>query len=62
MLILLFHHLHMLGALSLDTVLQMGSLKGRAEGSSGFCLPAGHPSFDATQDTIDLPGYTAFCY
>jgi len=39
----------------LDAVLQMGPHKGRAEGDSHLCFPAGHPSFDAARDAVGLP-------
>ena len=38
-----------------DTVLQMGPHECRAEGDN-LSLPAGCPSFDATQDAVGLPG------
>jgi len=46
-----------LGAPGVDTVLQMGSHKGRVEGDNHNPLPccAGHPSQDAAQDTVGLP-------
>ena len=47
-------HLLMLGAPGLDTVLQMGPHKGRAEEDNH---PAGHLSFDAVQDTVGLLGH-----
>ena len=34
----------------------MGPLKGSAEGDNHSPFPADHPSFDAAQDTIGLPG------
>ena len=41
-----------LGAPSLDTVLQMEPHKGRVEGNHHLFLPAGHLSFDAGQDAV----------
>ena len=55
----LLQQLHILlepGAPGLDTVLQMGPHKGRAERDNPLLLQAGHPSVDAIQDTIGLPG------
>ena len=43
--------LPVLGAPGLDAVLQMEPHKGRAEGDNHLPLPAGHPSFDAAQNT-----------
>ena len=48
--------LPVLGARSLNTVLQLGSHKGRVEGENPLPLPAGHPSVDAAQDTVGLLG------
>ena len=45
-----------LGSPELDTVFQMWPHKGRVEGDSFLPLPAGHPSVDASQDTVGLPG------
>jgi len=44
----------MLWASGLDAVLQMVPHKGRVEGDNNLPLPAGHPSFDAVQDTVGL--------
>jgi len=41
-----------LGAPGLDTVLQMGPYEGRVEGDNHLPVPAGHPCFDAAQDTV----------
>jgi len=46
----------MLGAPGLDTALQMGPHKSRAEGNSSVSLPAGCTSFVAAQDTVGLLG------
>jgi len=41
-----------LGAPGLDALLWKGPLKGRAEGDNHLPCPAGHPSFDASQDSM----------
>ena len=45
----------LLGTPGLDAVLQMGPHKG-TEGDSHLSHSASHPSFDAVQVTIGLPG------
>jgi len=50
------HILLVLGASGLDSVLQMGPHEGRVEGGNHLPLPAGHHSFDSTQDTVGLLG------
>lgn len=45
-----------LGSLSLDIVLQVGPHKDRVEENNHLLLPAGLPSFDAVQSTVELPG------
>ena len=45
-----------LGAPGLDIVLQVGPHKSRVEGGNHFRCPTGHLSFDASQDTVGLPG------
>jgi len=45
-------HVLVLGALVLDTVLQVGPQEGRAEGDDPLLHPAGHPSSDVAQDTV----------
>ena len=49
------------GAPGLDTVLQMGSHKGRAVGDNPFLLPTGHLSCDPAQDTVGLPSCKPRC-
>ena len=46
-----------LGAPGLDAVQQVGPHEGRTEGNNHLPCPAGHPSFDAAQDTVVFPGY-----
>ena len=46
----------MLGALELDTVLQVGSYKSGVEGENHLPRPGGHTSFDAAQDVIGFLG------
>ena len=41
-----------LGAPGLDAVLQMGPHKSGAEGDNHLPLPAGHPFFNAAQNTV----------
>jgi len=48
--------LYWVGAPVLDVEYQMGPHKGRAEGDNHLPLPAAHPSFDAAQNTVGLPG------
>lgn len=36
----------------LDEVLRVGSHKDRVEEEHGLCQPAGHASFDASEDTV----------
>ena len=43
-----------LGAPDLDTVIQIGLHKGRVKRDSDIPCHAGHPSFDAAQDTIEF--------
>jgi len=38
------------------TILQVGFHRSRAEGQNHLPRPAGHPSFDAAQDTVGLLG------
>ena len=55
----LLQHLHIflvLGTPGLDDGLQTRSHRNRVEGGSHLPLPIGHPSFDAGQDAVDLPG------
>jgi len=42
----------MLGALELDTVIQVGSHESGVEGQNHLTRPAGHASLDAAQDTV----------
>lgn len=48
-------HVLVLLAPDLDTLFQKGLHEGRAEGSNCAICFTGHPSFDATQDAVDLP-------
>ena len=51
------HQLHIflvLWAAGLDAVLQIVSHEGTVEGDNTLPLPAGHPFFDAVQDTVGL--------
>jgi len=50
------HVLPVVGAPGPDTVLQMGPHKSRVEGENPLPLPAGHPLFNAAQNTVGLPG------
>jgi len=50
------HSLLVLGAPGLGAVLQVVPHEGRVKGDSHFHCSAGHPSFDAAQDTIGLLG------
>jgi len=52
----------LLGAPGLDVVVQMGPHEVRAEGDNHLLHPAGHPSVDAAQDTVGLPGYECILY
>ena len=45
----------MLGAPDLDAVVQTGLHEGRAKGDNHLPHSAGHPSFEAAQDTVGLP-------
>ena len=45
-----------LEAPGLDAVLQMGPHKSRVEGNNNVPLPAGHPFFNAAQNTVGLLG------
>ena len=46
----------MLGAPGLDAVLQMGPQKSQVEGDNHLPLPAGHPFFNAAQNTVGFLG------
>jgi len=52
-----FHIILVLGASGLDTVLQVGPREGRVERDNPLPLSVGHPSSDAAQGTVGLPGY-----
>ena len=52
------HIFPVLGALDLDTVLQIGPHEGRIEGHNHIPCPAGQPSSDGTQNTIGFLGCT----
>jgi len=45
-----------LGALELDTVLQVGSHENRVEGQNHLSQPVGRSSLDSTQDTLGILG------
>ena len=50
------HIFLVLGSPDLDVVLQVGLMKAEKRGTITHPRPAGHPYFDAVQDTVNLPG------